>query len=332
MTEKPTETPGAINFEARSIPLPSTISEQARAYMTMMGAPRPLPSYPSPQDTEAWRKYIAGQAEMMKQMMAARATAPSDGTETIRLGEFNVYTAKPAKLAANRQNHAYLDIHGGALVFGGGEACKMMAASSAERWGAELYSVDYRMPPDHPYPTAVDDCLAAYKYLLKQYPAQNIVVGGGSAGGNLAAATILKARDEGLPLPAGVVLLTPMTDLTEAGDSFETMRDLDVILRRRLFECGALYAGGKDLKTPYISAIFADFSKGFPRTFLQSGTRDLFLSNTVLLHRAMRRAGIEAELHIWEAMPHGGFGGASPEDRDMTEEARRFLNKCWQSI
>ena len=132
-------------------------------------------------------------------------------------------------------------------------------------------------------------------------------------------------------MPAGVLLFTPMTDLTEAGDSFRTLEDLDVILRRSLFECGALYADGADLKNPYISANYGDFSKGFPPTFLQSGTRDLFLSNTVLLHRAMRRAGIDADLHIWEAMPHGGFGGASPEDQDMTQEARRFLDKCWRA-
>ena len=329
MTEKKADTAGAINFEARSIPLPTKISAEARANLIMMSAPRPLPSYPAATDSDAWRKYIAMQAEMMKQMMASRIKAPSDATETIPLGNFNLYSAKPAKLAPNRERRAYLDIHGGALVFGGGEACKLMAATSAERWGVKLFSVDYRMPPDHPYPAAVDDCLSAYKYLLKTYDAKDIVVGGGSAGGNLAAAMVLRARDEGLPTPAGVVLFTPMTDLTEAGDSFETLRDLDVVLRRRLYECGALYAAGADLKTPYISANFADFSKGFPRTFLQSGTRDLFLSNTVLLHRAMRRAGIEAELHVWEAMPHGGFGGASPEDQDVTRETRAFLDKCW---
>lgn len=332
MADKQNDKPGTINLEARAIPLPTTISEQARAYIGMMTrAQLPPAVYPPASDKEAWRKRLVQQSEMMKQMMASRATVQSDGTQTIDLGAFNLYAAKPAKLAPNRESCAYLDIHGGALVFGGGEACKNMAASSAQRWGVTLYSVDYRMPPDHPYPAAVDDCVAAYQYLLKTYPAKNIVIGGGSAGGNLAASCVLKIRDLGLPLPAGVLLFTPMTDLTEAGDSFRTLEDLDVVLRRSLFECGALYADGADLKSPFISANFGDFTKGFPRTFLQSGTRDLFLSNTVLLHRAMRRAGVDAELHIWEAMPHGGFGGASPEDQDMTEEARRFLDKCWQA-
>ena len=322
---------GAISIEARAIPLPSTISAQARAHMTMMSAPRPLPVYPPAQDKEAWRKYIANQAEMMKSLMASRQSMPTGPVETVRMGGVTVYSARPKTLEPGREDHAFMDVHGGALVFGGGESCRLMAGVTAERYGVSVYSVDYRMPPDHPYPAAIDDCLAVYRSLLKSYPATKIVVGGSSAGGNLAAATVLRSRDVGLPLPSGVVLFTPMSDLTEAGDTFETLRDLDVVLRRRLYECGELYADGKDLKLPYISPNFADFTSGFPRTFLQSGTRDLFLSNTVILHRALRQAGVDAELHVWEAMPHGGFGGQSAEDRDITLEVGRFLDKCWQA-
>lgn len=320
---------GSISFEARSIPLPETISAEARAHMVMMAAPRPLPSYPPATDKDAWRRYIAAQAEMMSQMVAARAAQVSGKVETTSLNGVSVYHAVPNAPDEVRKRCVCMDLHGGALVFGGGESCKMMAGVTAERFGVQVYSVDYRMPPDHPYPAAVEDCLSVYRSLLAKFDASDIVVSGSSAGGNLAAATVLRARDEGVAMPAGVVLLTPMSDLTEAGDSFETMRDLDVVLRRRLYECGALYADGQNLKSPYISPNFADYTKGFPKTFFQTGTRDLFLSNTVLLHRAMRRAGIEADLHVWEAMPHGGFGGQSPEDRDVTAELRRFLAKCW---
>lgn len=329
MTVETTRDDGAIHLEARTIPLPKTISPQAQAYMTMMAAPRPLPSYPSPEDKEAWRRHIAGQDEMFKQMMASRAQPVSGTTETISMDGVTVYRAMPENPDRAHEQRAYLDIHGGALVFGGGEICKLMAGATAQRFGIQLYAVDYRMPPDHPYPAAVDDCLSVYGSLLKKYAAKDIVIGGSSAGGNLAAATALRARDSGLPLPAGLVLITPMSDLTESGDTFETLRDLDVVLRRRLYECGEIYADGNDLKHAYLSPNFADFSKGFPRTLLQSGTRDLFLSNTVILHRALRRAGIEAELHVWEAMPHGGFGGMSPEDEDLTAEIRGFLAKCW---
>jgi acetyl esterase/lipase len=142
----------------------------------------------------------------------------------------------------------------------------------------------------------------------------------------LAASFLLKARDLGLPLPEACVLATPEADLTESGDSFETNDTIDVVLKHRLTETIALYANGHDLRDPYLSAVFGDFSKGFPAAMLVSGTRDLFLSNTVILHRALLRAGCEAELHIWEAMPHGGFFGA-PEDGEVLMAEAAFIRR-----
>jgi acetyl esterase/lipase len=134
-----------------------------------------------------------------------------------------------------------------------------------------------------------------------------------------------RAKDEGLPMPAGLVLLTPEVDLTESGDSFTTNLGLDNILSSRLMPANLLYAAGHDLSHPYLSPLFADVS-GFPPTFIQAGTRDLFLSNAVRMHRKLRAAGVDAELHVFEAMPHGGFGGA-PEDIEMRQEIRRFLDR-----
>ena len=122
-----------------------------------------------------------------------------------------------------------------------------------------------------------------------------------SAGGNLAAALLVRARDEGLPMPAALVLPTPMVDLTESGDTFQTLNGVDGGLRSQI-AVNLLYANGHDLTDPYLSPLFADLS-GFPPTFLQSGTRDLFLSNTVRLHRKLLAAGVDTELHIFEAMP-----------------------------
>ena len=155
------------------------------------------------------------------------------------------------------------------------------------------------------------------------------VVGGTSAGGNLAAATILRARDEGLPLPAAAVLLTPEVDLTESGDSFATNIGLDNLLTQRQMPANLLYAGGHDLTLPYVSPLFGDFTKGFPPTFLRTGTRDLFLSNTVRMHRALRNAGVQAELHVQEAGGHAGFFGLAPEDREIDDELRCFLDAHW---
>ena len=130
-------------------------------------------------------------------------------------------------------------------------------------------------------------------------------------------------------LPGALVLATPKADLTESGDSFETNVPVEVVLTARLTDSIALYADGHDLTDPYLSPLFGDFSAsmgGYPPTFLNYGTRDAFLPNTVLFHRKLRRAGIAAELHVWEAMPHGGFFGA-PDDREVIEEQARFIRE-----
>jgi acetyl esterase/lipase len=183
------------------------------------------------------------------------------------------------------------------------------------------------MPPDHPYPTPLDDCLAAYRFLLTERPAERVVVAGASAGGNLAAAMLLRAREDGLPMPGALVLLSPEVDLTESGDTFATNVGVDYVLLDGLGQSIALYAGGHDLTDPLLSPLFGDLT-GFPPTFLQSGTRDLFLSNTVRMHRALRDHGVDAELHVWEAMPHGGFFGTTPEDEQVSTELERFLSRA----
>ena len=204
-----------------------------------------------------------------------------------------------------------------------------MAKITAAMMGATTWSVDYRMPPDYPYPAPLDDCITAYRALLRLTSAENIILGRASAGGNFAAATVLRSRDEGLPLPAALVLMTPEIDLTESGDTFNTLLGIDTALTTRLMPANLLYAGGADLRDPYLSPLFGDFEKGFPPTFLQSGTRDLFLSNTVLMHRALRRAGIPADLHVFDAATHVMFM-AGPEADDRTREVREFIDKHWK--
>jgi len=235
----------------------------------------------------------------------------------------HVYEITPHGALHGDDAPVLLDIHGGALVGGGGEACRLMSSINAQRSGLRTWSVDYRMPPDHPYPTPLEDCVAVYRALLDHMDPACVVVSGASAGGNLASATLLRARDAGFPMPAGLVLLSPEVDLTESGDTFATNVGVDYVLLDGLGATIALYAGEHDLTDPLLSPLFGDLT-GFPPTFLQSGTRDLFLSNTVRMHRRLRGAGVDAELHVWEAMPHGGFFGA-PEDAEIAVELCRFL-------
>jgi epsilon-lactone hydrolase len=282
---------------------------------------------PESDDLEGWRAMIQATNDGLVAVMAPRVEGLGMTVESRILGDVPVFVVAPEDRVAHSDDPVYLDIHGGAFIAGSGEACRIMAQIGAGQVGIPTWSVDYRMPPAYPYPAALDDCLAVYRHLLASHPPDHILVGGSSAGGNLAAALVLRARDEGLPLPAGLVLLSPEADLTESGDSFHTNLGVDSVLAGSLASSIGLYAGESDLRNPYLSPLFGEFAPPFPRTFLQSGTRDLFLSNTVRMHRRLRSAGIDAELHVFEAMPHGGFFG-SPEDEELAVEIRRFVASC----
>jgi epsilon-lactone hydrolase len=312
-----------VSLPAREIPLPAAISDAARAVLGAAG--RPADVLPALGDHGAWRKLIAERTAGAAQMQAPLLSRLKADVEATEMGGVPVYVGRPRGERLIDERHVVFDIHGGALIFGGGEsAVRFEAAAISLRTGRVTYALDYRVPPDGPYPAALDDCLAVYQALLAEHKAEDIVISGTSAGGNLAAALLLRARDEGLPMPAGAILLTPELDLTESGDSFHTLMGLDTVLRNRLTDMNLFYAAGADLTHPYLSPLLGDVA-GFPPTFLQAGGRDIFLSNAILMHRKLRRAGVRAELHVWEGMPHGGFSGFTPEDREVSAEMQAFI-------
>jgi acetyl esterase/lipase len=246
---------------------------------------------PDPEDNEGWARIKAAVDAHYAAGIKGFAGSLGASVEPVQLGDTVVHVATPE--AAAIVEGAYLDLHGGALVFGGGEACRVGAQMQADLHGVHCYGVDYRTPPEHPYPTALDDTLAAYVHVLERHKPSDVVVGGRSAVGNLAVAMLLQAREAGLPLPAGLVLLSPEVDLTESGDSFAVNRLVDLMLPLPQRSANLLYANDANLSDPALSPLFGDLT-GLPPTLLQSGTRDLFLSNTVRIHRALRKAGVPA--------------------------------------
>jgi len=306
-------------------PVPTSVSERAREFLSVPARAAAPP--PALDDTEGWLQRVAeGDKYLIERF--SDLEFPLSVVETEIRG-VRTYVLRGEGVDEGADTPIYLDIHGGALIMGGGEACRLMASWGAVVNGMVSWAPDYRMPPLHPYPIPLDDCLAVYRELLAVRQPHDIFVGGASAGGNLAAALVVRARDEGLPLPAALVLISPELDLTESGDSFHTNLGIDNVLGS-LIQTNLLYANGHDLDDPYLSPLFADVT-GFPPTFLQAGTRDLFLSNSVRMHRKLRAAGVEAELHVFEAMPHGGFAGA-PEDLDLRLEIRRFLDSHRRAV
>jgi acetyl esterase/lipase len=172
--------------------------------------------------------------------------------------------------------------------------------------GMKVISVDYRMPPDFPYPAALDDAVAVWKEVVKTTNHKNIAIFGTSTGGGMTLAMVLRAEREGLPLPAATAPGTPCSDMTKTGDTYFTNEMLDNVLVSNdgwLGDAAKLYANGHDLKDPMLSPVYGDF-QGFPPT---SGTRDLFLSNTVRVHRETRATGVEAELQVFEGQSHAQY-------------------------
>lgn len=317
-------TGSVLKLAERVIPIPKSVSPEAQASLAIA---RPAnPPFPPIEDVAGWKQLIAhmnaGMAEAMRDpIMALPVTSHLE-----MIAGIPVYVAEPPDVPARNRDKAMVYFHGGGLVLLGGECVELFARMEAMSTRCRVYAVDYRNPPDHPYPGAIDDCIAVYRALLDSYSPAQLVISGASGGGNLAAAVPLKMRDLGVPLPAVIGLWTPEVDLTESGDTFHTNEEIDVVLKRGLPAMNALYANGADLAHPYLSPLFGDFTKGWAPTFIQTGTRDVFLSNSVRIHRKLRNANVVAELHVGEAMPHGGFGNA-PEDYEIRLEFMKFLAK-----
>jgi acetyl esterase/lipase len=317
-----------LNVPARFIPVPTSVSPEAQAYLAKAppvgGAAAPDPA----KDPAAWRAYNAETDRRVAAMLQGNAKAHPGEIVNHQLSQFLVYEVTPKSLSARNAKRAVLWLHGGGFTLGGGIGAAYGAMPFADLAQMRVFVVDYRMPPDHNYPAPLDDTVEAYRWLLQRYKAANIGVHGGSAGGNLAAAMALRVRDEGLPMPGALVLHTPASDMTKSGDSYYTLNGIDPLLSWNTEKLGpSIYGAGHDLKDPYLSPVFGDFRKGYPPSILTTGTRDILLSSTVMLHRALRRAGIKAELNVYEAMPHGGFFASAPEDHEIDVAHAQFLDE-----
>jgi len=201
--------------------------------------------------------------------------------------------------------HVVLYFHGGVYVIGDAFLAAELASQVGRRTNAKVISVDYRLAPEHPYPAAVDDALAAYEALLANGTApSDIVFVGESAGGGLAVATLVNARDHGLPLPAAAFVMSPYADLTLAGATMETKRESDPLLSPEALRARvADYVAGQDAALNLISPIFADLS-GLPPLIIQAGSHEVLLDDAIRLARQAATAEVEVTLDITPGVPH----------------------------
>ena len=225
--------------------------------------------------------------------------------------------------------HVVLYFHGGVYVMGDAFLAAELASQVGRRTDAKVISVDYPLAPEHPYPAAVDDALAAYEALLHDGVApSDIAFAGESAGGGLAIATLVNARDHGLPLPAAAFVMSPYADLTLAGTSMETRRDLDPLLSPEALRARVTdYTSGQDASLGLISPIFADLS-GLPPLIIQAGTHEVLLDDAVRLAQQAAAADVEVTLDITPGVPHvfQAYHPILDEAGAALDRAGRFLS------
>jgi acetyl esterase/lipase len=224
--------------------------------------------------------------------------------------------------------HVVLYFHGGVYVLGDAFQAAALASQVGRRVRARVISVDYRLAPEHPFPAAVDDALAAYAALLHNGTApSDIVFAGESAGGGLAVATLVNARDHGLPLPAAAFVMSPYADLTLAGKTLETKREVDPLMSRENLQSRVTdYTAGQDAALGLISPIFADLS-GLPPLIIQVGSHEVLLDDAVRLARQAATADVEVMLDITPGVPHvfQTFSPILDEGAAALDRAGQFL-------
>lgn len=315
-------------IESRAVPPPQGASEILRN--SIAGTPQPdvEASSGSPQTNAEWIALIESIATQIPLQLIEQTLNLTIEKDVI--AGVPVFAVTPQEIRAEHKDHVFLYAHGGAYVFNGGDAAISESAIVAAMGGMKAVSVDYRMPPSNPFPSAVEDMVAVYLDLLNTYDSGSIAVGGSSAGAGLTMATLHRLKELEEPLPGVLFAGSPWADLSKTGDTLFTNEGIDRILVTYdgyLKGAAELYAGDNDLSNPLLSPLYGDFA-GFPPTILVSGTRDLFLSDTVRVHRKLRAAGVVADLHVYEAISHTGYGfmRQAEESQNFYSELIKFID------
>ncbi len=242
----------------------------------------------------------------------------------VEVGGVGAIVATPSKVPVERH---ILYFHGGGYVIGSPRSHIAMAARLAVHAHASISVIDYRLAPEHPYPACVDDCVAAYRSVVKEWDPASVVIAGDSAGGGATLSTLCALRDAGDPLPAAGYLISPWTDLTASGETTTSKASVDPMLQLSMLNPFAeRYAGGRPLDDPGISPLFADLS-GLPPLLVQVGSDEILLSDSTRLVEKARASGVNVDLDVRDGMWHvyQAFAGMMPEATAALIEAASFI-------
>jgi len=221
-----------------------------------------------------------------------------------------------------------LYLHGGGYVLGSINTHRAMVSRIARASNARALAIDYRLAPEHPFPAAVEDAIASYRWLLAQgYKPNKIVIAGDSAGGGLTLAALIAIRDAKLPMPAGAVPISPWTDLEGTGESVRTRAARDVMVtQENLAGSAKQYYGAHNPKDPLVSPVHADF-RGMPPMLIHVGDAEILLDDATRVAKSAKAAGVNVELEVWDDMPHVWhvFAKILPEGQQAIDKIGKFV-------
>jgi epsilon-lactone hydrolase len=276
-------------------------------------------AFPANSDVEEQRRLL--KELLSAQPLPAEVTVAEAALGGVRTAEITVDGIET--------RHVVMYFHGGVYVLGDAFLAADLASQVGRRTSAKVISVDYRLGPEHPYPAAVDDALAAYEALLDDGTApSDIVLAGESAGGGLAIATLVNARDHGLPLPAAALVMSPYVDLTLAGATMQTKREADPLLSPEALRARVPdYTAGQDAGLGLISPIFAELSS-LPPLIIQAGSHEVLLDDAIRLAGVAASADVEITLDITPEVPHvfQAYHPILDEAVEALDRAGRFLS------
>lgn len=324
------ETLAPRDVPERSIPVPKTASPQLqRAIAAASLIPRESMRR-TPRTEREWQGFIDGSNALTLQRQAALREMFPVEVARLEIAGVTVRQIIPQRLDPAWASRVVVHLHGGAYVINGGEAGLNEGILCASHAGVRVLSVDYRMPPEHPFPAALDDVVAVWREFIGGQDPRATGLIGTSAGGGLALAAVMKFKALGLPLPGALAPGTPWADLAGQGDTYQTHAYIDGVIPYYdgvLEACARAYAGSTSLENPLVSPVNGDFT-GFPPSILTSGTRDILLSDTVRVYRAMRSAGVEARLELHEALSHAEYNSVfdSPESAQAFADIAAFFD------
>jgi acetyl esterase/lipase len=304
----------------RVVPMPHTVSPEAQQWLKEIerASPEPKDLATLRAGTDAWRKRDSVEAKRLYPVHIEETSTAGVRTDIIT----------PLNTPEANKNRVLINLHGGGFISDSGSLIEGVPIANLAK--IKVVSVYYRLAPENPFPAAVDDVVAVYKELLKSYQPRNIGIFGTSAGAILTGEVAVRLKQLGLPMPAALGIFSGLADFSQPSDSQQLFAlngfsgNLEPQTPGRPHDEN--YVGKTDPKDPVLSPLFADLH-GVPPTLLVTSTRDLLLSNTTIFHRALLRAGVDARLVVFEALPHAfWYHFQLPETKEALEIMAGFFD------